>query len=72
MKPAPAHTILILEDDPGVARLQRLRLQRVGFVVDAVSTPAEAMDRIQAERSTCSSWTTGLQAPRTGWHSTHG
>jgi two-component system, LuxR family, sensor kinase FixL len=44
----PADSILILEDDPGVARLQRLRLERAGFVVDAVSTSGEAMARIQA------------------------
>ena len=44
----PAETVLILEDDPGVARLQRLRLERAGYAVTAVTTPAAALDRLQA------------------------
>ena len=43
MSRAPAETVLILEDDPGVARLQRLRLERAGYAVAAVTTPAAAL-----------------------------
>jgi PAS domain S-box-containing protein len=39
--------VLILEDDPGVARLQRLRLERAAFAVEALVTPEEALARIQ-------------------------
>ena len=49
--PAPAppvEHVLILEDDPGVARLQRLRLERAGYAVAAVTTPAQALDRLRA------------------------
>jgi two-component system, LuxR family, sensor kinase FixL len=45
-----AETVLILEDDPGVARLQRLRLERAGFVVEAVVTPDEALAGVRAGR----------------------
>jgi signal transduction histidine kinase len=45
---AVAETVLILEDDPGVARLQRLRLERAGYAVTAVTTPATALDRLRA------------------------
>jgi two-component system, LuxR family, sensor kinase FixL len=45
----PAETVLILEDDPGVARLQRLRLERAGFAVEAVTTPDDALARIRRE-----------------------
>ena len=44
---APPETVLILEDDPGVARLQRLRLERAGYTVVAVTTPAEALARLR-------------------------
>ena len=47
MTTVPAETVLILEDDPGVARLQQLRLERAGFAVTATATPDEALDRIQ-------------------------
>jgi two-component system, LuxR family, sensor kinase FixL len=40
-------TVLILEDDAGVARLQRLRLERAGFAVEAVITPGDALARIR-------------------------
>jgi signal transduction histidine kinase len=46
--PETPSTVLILEDDPGVARLQRLRLERAGYAVDAVTTPAAALDRLRA------------------------
>ncbi len=35
-------TILILEDDPGVARLEGLRLRRAGYAVECAETAAEA------------------------------
>ena len=41
-------TILILEDDPGVARLQQRRLERSGYAVVCTGTPAEALARIHA------------------------
>ena len=44
----PPATVLILEDDPGVARLQRLRLERAGFAVEAVASPDDALARIRA------------------------
>ena len=47
MSVAPAESVLILEDDPGVARLQRLRLERAGYAVVAVATPVEALDRLR-------------------------
>lgn len=39
-------TILIVEDDIGVARLQRRRLERVGYTTETVTTGAEALSRI--------------------------
>ena len=42
-----AETVLILEDDAGVARLQRLRLERAGFAVEAVTTSDDALSRIR-------------------------
>lgn len=43
-----AETVLILEDDPGVARLQRLRLERAGYAVHTAAIPDEALARIRA------------------------
>jgi signal transduction histidine kinase len=40
-------TILILEDDPGVARLQQLGLQRAGYEAVATGTPEEAIARVR-------------------------
>jgi two-component system, LuxR family, sensor kinase FixL len=47
MNPATGKTVLILEDDPGVARLQRLRLERAGLAVTVTVTPSEALERIR-------------------------
>src|SRR5262249_24308716 len=47
MSQAAAEAVLILEDDAGVARLQRLRLERAGFAVEAVTTPDDALSRIR-------------------------
>ncbi len=41
-------TILVVEDDPGVLRLQQLRLERAGHTVQTATTAAEAMDKIRA------------------------
>ena len=39
----PAGRILIVEDDPGVALLERRQLQRAGYDVEVATTPDEAM-----------------------------
>lgn len=40
-------TVLILEDDEGVARLQQRRLERVGYSCAVAATPDAALDRIR-------------------------
>ena len=37
---APGESVLILEDDPGVARLQKVRLERAGFGVSSSGVEA--------------------------------
>jgi signal transduction histidine kinase/FixJ family two-component response regulator len=44
----PPDTILIVEDDAGVARLQRLRLERAGYAVRAAATADEALEQVRA------------------------
>jgi len=44
---SPPGTVLILDDDLGVARLQRVRLERSGYAVESTATPDEALDRIR-------------------------
>ena len=39
-------TILLLEDDPGVARLEQLRLERAGFAVVTATTAEEGLEQI--------------------------
>ena len=39
-------TILLVEDDPGVARLERLRLERAGYAVATAATAEEGLDRV--------------------------
>src|SRR5262249_31584155 len=39
-------TILLVEDDPGVARLERLRLERAGYEVATADTAEEGLNRI--------------------------
>jgi signal transduction histidine kinase len=41
-------TILILEDDPGVARLQQRGLERAGYTAVTVNTPEQALARVAA------------------------
>ena len=39
-------TILLVEDDPGVARLEQLRLERAGFAVVTATTAEEGLDQV--------------------------
>jgi PAS domain S-box-containing protein len=41
-------TILLVEDDLGVARLERLRLERAGYGVATAATAEEGLDRVAA------------------------
>ncbi len=42
----PRETILILEDDPGIATLQQRILERAGYTVESITEPADAQTRI--------------------------
>jgi len=48
MTPERSETILILEDDEGVARLQQRRLERAGYSTVVSSTAEEALRQIRA------------------------
>ena len=39
-------TILLVEDDPGVARLEQLRLERAGYAVATAATAEEGLRRV--------------------------
>ena len=41
-------TILLVEDDPGVARLESLRLERAGYAVSTAATAEEGLERVGA------------------------
>ena len=41
-------TVLIIEDDPGIARLEAMRLRRAGFAVHSASSVAEGLEALQA------------------------
>src|ERR1041384_1286950 len=43
-----ANLVLVVEDDTGVATLQRRRLERAGYRVTACATAAEALRRVRA------------------------
>ena len=43
-------TVLVLEDDPGIGRLQRLQLERAGFRVELTTSTSEARARLVAQR----------------------
>jgi PAS domain S-box-containing protein len=43
----PMHTVLIVEDDPGVMRLQQLRLERAGYACKSAATAAEALGLVR-------------------------
>ena len=38
--------ILLVEDDPGVARLERLRLERAGYDVATAASAEEGLNRV--------------------------
>jgi signal transduction histidine kinase/DNA-binding response OmpR family regulator len=42
-------TILLVEDDPGVARLERLRLERAGYAVASAASAEEALQRLREQ-----------------------
>ena len=46
----PRGTVLVLEDDPGIGRLQRLQLERAGYRVELTTSTAEANARLAAQR----------------------
>jgi signal transduction histidine kinase len=46
----PRGTVLVLEDDPGIGRLQRLQLERAGFHVELTTSTSEARARMAANR----------------------
>lgn len=48
MTPDRPDAILILEDDPGVARLQRRRLEKAGYAVAVAATGDEALGLVRA------------------------
>jgi PAS domain S-box-containing protein len=43
----PIHTVLIVEDDPGVMRLQQVRLERAGYTCAGAATAADALARVR-------------------------
>ncbi len=46
--PSPGDTILVLEDDPGIGKLQRRQLERAGHRVELATTTAHAREIIAA------------------------
>jgi signal transduction histidine kinase len=46
---AEAARVLLVEDDPGVARLERLRLERAGYAVEVASSSTEALARLRRD-----------------------
>jgi PAS domain S-box-containing protein len=47
-EPESAATILVVEDDPGIATLERRQLERAGYVVATAATAAEALGVLDA------------------------
>src|SRR4051794_3776701 len=47
MEHAEPATVLVVEDDPGTARLQRLRLERAGYVVAVAAGAADGLARVR-------------------------
>ncbi len=47
MGDAPLITVLVVEDDPGVIRLQQLGLERAGYGVKTATSAAEAMEKVR-------------------------
>jgi signal transduction histidine kinase len=46
---AEAGKVLLVEDDPGVARLERLRLERAGYTVAVAPATADALARLRQD-----------------------
>src|SRR5437773_6497604 len=46
--PEDRATLLVVEDDPGVARLQQRRLERAGYNVVVAGDAAAALDKVRA------------------------
>src|SRR5262245_48784269 len=46
MKPPAPATILLVEDEPGVALLEQIRLERAGYFVLRASTAEEGLSQI--------------------------
>ncbi len=40
-------TVLVIEDDPGIAELEQMQLERAGFTVVTAGTSEEALDRLR-------------------------
>src|ERR671923_1632206 len=49
-QPAPTRDILVVEDDPGVAEVLRLALQREGYTVDVAAGGEEGLSSLQQRR----------------------
>ena len=47
MAPEQRATVLIVEDDLGLARLVRVRLERAGYAVETATTAEEGMERMR-------------------------
>ena len=47
MLPNQARTVLIVEDDPGIAALETMQLERAGYVVLTAGTAGEALERLR-------------------------
>src|SRR5262245_4901490 len=45
--PPERPTVLVVEDDPGLARLQRLRLERAGYSVVSAATAGEGLELLR-------------------------
>lgn len=48
--PRQRGTILVLEDDPGIGRLQRMQLERAGYRVELTTHTADARERLAGHR----------------------
>lgn len=48
--PAPARRLLVVEDDPEIADLERNLLTLEGFAVDVAGDGSEALERLEATR----------------------
>jgi PAS domain S-box-containing protein len=48
--PAPAASILLVEDDPGIARLIATQLEKAGYETDTVGSAEEALERLRVVR----------------------